>query len=64
MSQLSEVVPGIDELEALRLAELGGLYREEAARSMEVSRQTFGRIVSTARRKVAEALAGGQSSAG
>jgi predicted DNA-binding protein (UPF0251 family) len=64
MSQLSEVVPGIDELEALCLTDLGGLYQEEAVGSMEVSRQTFGRIVSTARRKVAEALAGGQSSAG
>jgi uncharacterized protein len=61
MSQLDEVVLSIDELEALRLADLEGLYQEEAAKSMGVSRQTFGRIVTAARRKTAEALVGGKA---
>ena len=55
-SQLGEIVLGIDEMEALRLADLEGLYHEQAAQRMNVSRQTFGRIVSEARKKVAQAL--------
>ncbi len=58
-SRLTEQVLGIDELEAIRLADLEGLYQEQAAEKMKVSRQTFGRIVSEARRKVAEALVAG-----
>lgn len=46
----------LDELEALRLADLQGLYQEEAAKKMNVSRQTFGRIIESARRKTARAL--------
>ena len=46
----------LDELEAMRLADLEGLGQEEAARRMNVSRPTFGRIVEQARRKVATAL--------
>lgn len=54
----SPVVLAFDELEALRLADLWGLHHEDAARKMGVSRQTFGRIVETARRKVADAIIG------
>lgn len=57
---LEEVVLGLDGLEALRLADLEGLYQEEAAARMGVSRATFGRIVADARRRVAEALVGGK----
>ena len=58
---LEEVVLGFDEAEAIRLADLEGLYQEAAARSMGVSRQTFGRIVETARRKVADAILNGKA---
>jgi len=51
----------LDELEALRLADLEGLYQEEAAERMGVSRATFGRIVEAARRKTAQALVGGRA---
>jgi len=61
MNLLDEVVLGIDELEALRLADLEGLYQERAARRMRVSRPTFSRIVEAARRKVAEALVRGRA---
>ena len=54
------VVPTLDELEAIRLADLEGLAQEEAARRMNVSRPTFGRIVEQARRKVAEGLVHGR----
>ena len=59
MSQLEEVELSLDELEALRLADLEGLYQEEAAARMGVSRPTFARIVEAARRKVASALVRG-----
>lgn len=51
----------LDELEALRLADLEGLYQEQAAERMGISRATFGRVVEQARRKVAEALVGGKA---
>lgn len=50
-----------DELEALRLSDLLGLYQEEAAKLMKVSRATFGRIVEMARKKVADALVNGKA---
>ena len=46
----------LDELEALRLADLEGLYQEAAAERMGVSRATFARILARAREAVAEAL--------
>ena len=49
-----------DELEALRLADLEGLYHEAAAERMGVSRPTFGRVLERARRTVAEALVEGK----
>jgi predicted DNA-binding protein (UPF0251 family) len=55
------VILTIDELEALRLADLEGQSQEEAARSMNISRATFGRIVAQARRKVADALVFGKA---
>jgi predicted DNA-binding protein (UPF0251 family)/predicted Fe-Mo cluster-binding NifX family protein len=58
---LEEVILGFDEAEALRLADYEGLYQEAAARSMGVSRQTFGRIVEAARRKVADAILNGKA---
>ena len=58
-STLEEVVLTMDEFEALRLADLEGLHHEQAAERMNVSRQTFGRIVEAARRKVAQVLVGG-----
>ena len=46
----------LDELEALRLADLQGLYQEAAAERMGVSRPTFARILARARTAVARAL--------
>lgn len=50
----------LDELEAIRLADLDGLYQEQAAEKMGVSRPTFARILESGRRKVAEALVHGR----
>ena len=46
----------LDELEALRLADMEGLYHDEAAKRMGISRPTFGRLIESARRKTACAL--------
>lgn len=61
MSQLEEVRLELAELEALRLADFESLYQEVAARQMGVSRQTFGNILNSAHRKVAEALLQGKA---
>lgn len=58
---LVEIVLALDEFEAIRLADLEGLYQEQAAERMRVSRPTFGRILAAAHRKVAEALAHGKT---
>jgi len=56
MIELEEKTLTIDELEAIRLADYERLYQADAARKMEISRQTFGRILSEAHKKVAECL--------
>ena len=61
LSMLEDVVLTVDELEAIRLADLEGLYQEQAAEKMKVSRQTFGRIIESAHKKVAEALVKGKA---
>lgn len=59
LAELPQIWLSYEELEALRLADLEGLYQAEAASRMEVSRSTFQRILSDARRKVAQALVEG-----
>ena len=61
MRDLEEVAMAPDEIEAIRLADLEGLYQTDAAASMGVSRQTFGNIIARARQKVASALLGGKA---
>ncbi len=56
LSSLQEINLTIDELEAVRLADLEGMYQEEAAKKMNVSRQTFGNIIETARKKIADSI--------
>ena len=61
LTQLEEVSLELDEVEALRLADLEALYQAEAAERMGVSRQTFANIVERARRKVADAIIHGKA---
>lgn len=56
-----EVKLSLDEVEALRLADLEAIYHEEAATAMGVSRSTYGRVLESARHKVALALWGGSA---
>ena len=55
-----EVTLPIEGLEAIRLNDFQGLDQETAARMMNVSRQTFGRILAEARTIVADALVMGK----
>jgi predicted DNA-binding protein (UPF0251 family) len=59
--QLEEVLLSLDELEAIRLADYEGFYHEKAAEQMGVSRPTFGRILDSGRRKVADAILNGKA---
>jgi predicted DNA-binding protein (UPF0251 family) len=58
-SGLKEIILTLDELEAMRLADLGGMYQEHAAKEMNVSRQTFGNILTSAHKKTADVLLNG-----
>jgi len=61
VSKSGEVILALDEFEAIRLADLEDLYHDQAAERMQVSRPTFGRIIGSARKKVAEALVHGKA---
>jgi len=61
LSMLEEVILTVDEFEAIRLADLDGLYQEQAAEKMKVSRPTFGRIIEAAHKKMADALVKGKA---
>ena len=59
--ELHETCLTLDELEAIRLADLEELYQEDAALRMGVSRQTFGNIIHSAHGKIADALMNAKS---
>ena len=59
--KLGSVILNIDELEAVRLADYEGMYFEDAAKKMEISRQTFGNILKSAHQKIADALINGKA---
>lgn len=61
MCNLEEVVLTLDEIEAIRLADAEGLYHEQVAEQMKVSRPTVGRILASARQKIADALVNGKA---
>lgn len=59
-SELEEILLSVDEMEAVRLADLEGMYQEQAAEKMNISRQTFGNIIQSAHRKIADFLVNGK----
>jgi predicted DNA-binding protein (UPF0251 family) len=56
-----EVYLSVEELEAVRLSDFEGLDQESAANLMEVSRQTYGRILARARHCISDALITGKA---
>ncbi|MBN2402056.1 MAG: DUF134 domain-containing protein [Spirochaetes bacterium] len=60
-AQINAIILTLDEFEAIRLADMEGLYQEKAAEKMNISRQTFGRIIESAHKKVADVLINGKA---
>jgi predicted DNA-binding protein (UPF0251 family) len=59
--ELEEIILEHDELEAMRLADLNKYSHEQAAAEMKISRATFGRIIESARKKVADGILNGKA---
>jgi hypothetical protein len=58
---LEESILMVDEFEAVRLKDLEGLDEETAAKKMNISQPTFNRLVSSARKKIADAIVHGKA---
>ncbi len=54
--ELESVNMQADEMEAIRLSDYEGLYQQECADKMGISRTTFSRILESAHKKIADAL--------
>jgi len=61
LSILEEVDLGVDELEAIRLCDFKNLDQIKAAKKMKLSQSTLQRILSSAHKKIAEALIEGKA---
>jgi predicted DNA-binding protein (UPF0251 family) len=60
MPAAGESILTVDEFEAIRLKDLLGLEQADAAGKMDISQPTFHRLLLSARKKVADALANGK----
>jgi len=58
---LEEVELSLEEMEAIRLKNIQGLGQIEAALKMKTSQSTFQRILTSAYKKIAEALVEGKA---
>jgi len=58
---LEEVNLSVEEAEAIRLKDLEGLEQVSCAEKMYISRQTFQRVLASARQKIADALLNGKA---
>jgi len=56
-----DIILSLDEFEAIKLADYEGQYQESAALHMNISRQTFGRIIDSAHKKIADVLINGKA---
>ena len=54
--ELEETILTIEEYEAIRLKDLENLDQEIAAKKMNISQPTFHRLITTARKKIADAI--------
>ncbi len=61
LRDLGMVSLSIDEFEALRLVDYENIPQEEAAKKMKISQPTLSRILSSARKKLAEAIIEGRA---
>jgi len=61
LAHLEESILTIDELEAIRLTDLLETPQKQAAKKMNISQSTFHRIISSARKKLADAVVNGKA---
>lgn len=61
MVDLVESAITVDEFEAIRLKDLEGMEQEECAKKMNISQPTFHRLVTEARKKIADAIVNGKA---
>lgn len=61
LRELNEVEVTVDELEAIRLVDSECLEQTEASKKMDISQPTLHRLLISARRKIARALADGNA---
>jgi predicted DNA-binding protein (UPF0251 family) len=61
LCELEESVLLLDEFQALKLSDLDGREQTAGAAAMRISRQTFGNILASARRKLADAVVNGKA---
>ena len=61
LKELETIIVEPDEIEAIRLADKLMLSHENSAKNMLISRATFGRIVNSARKKIALAIIEGKA---
>ena len=61
LSMLEEIELKMDELEALRLCDYKNLDQKKAAKKMKISQTTLWRILTSARKKIAQALIEGKA---
>jgi len=59
--ELKTATLAFDELEAVRLKDFLGIGQEEAAERMSISQPTFHRLITEARKKIADALINGRA---
>jgi predicted DNA-binding protein (UPF0251 family) len=61
LCELEEITLQLDEFQAIKYAELDRKDQTAAAADMKISRQTFGNILASARRKLADAVVNGKA---
>jgi len=61
LCELEETALLLEEFQALKHADLDGREQAAGAAAMGVSRQTFGNILASARRKLADAVVNGKA---
>lgn len=59
--ELQKIELDFDEMEAIRLSDHKGLYQQECADKMGISRTTFSRVLQQAHKKISDALLHGKA---
>ncbi len=61
MAHLKETVLSFDELEAIRLIDSEGMEQSKAGKKMKISQSTLSRILTSARKKISDAIINGNA---